>query len=309
MQMLRKTNSQVPANPQGRVAVVRGQHLVPLLSSPQDELPARRQPWKNVVLERHLVRPGEIPEHEHPSICLHLQISGDQAFEWWERGRNAVEKTRPGSLIVIPSGTRDRLRWQGSSERLILSIENASLENLALQLGAQHPIEIKGAWSVFDPSLRLILTEMGREAGEKWPLGSLYADLLALGLQTSLIRNHSNQPISVPMKGGLSLPLIKRAMEYITDNLAEDITLRQIARQIGQSESHFAHGFRNSTGATPYEYLLRQRMEKAKGLLKSTNLPVQNVGALTGFRYPANFVRTFRQREGYSPDAWRKQNS
>jgi AraC family transcriptional regulator len=296
--------------PLGRIAVVRGSHLVPLIAAPHDQIPTREQPWKDVVLERHIVRPGEIPEHEHPSLCLHLQIAGERDFEWWHSGKNAIEHTQPGSLIVIPPGTRDRLRWQGASERLILSVENDALKQLASQLGAQHPLEIRGAWSILAPPMRLMISEMGREAREGWPLGALYAHLLALGLQTNLIKNHSSQQIALPrLKGGLSLPKLKRAMEYMSANLAEDIGLEQIADEMGMSPSHFAHEFRNSTGTTPYQYLLQQRLERAKGLLKTTRLPIQNVSVLTGFNYPANFVRTFRQRVGQSPDAWRKDHS
>jgi AraC family transcriptional regulator len=295
--------------PSGRVAVVRDAHLVPLIDVPRDRMSIREQPWKAIVLEQHTVRPGEIPEHEHPSLCLHLQIAGDREFEWWQSGKNAIEHTRPGSVIVIPPGTRDRLRWQGTSERLILSIEDDALKQLAAQLGAQHPLEIKGAWSILAPSMRLLISEMGREARDGWPLGALYANLLALGLQTNLIKNHSSQQIALPrLKGGLSLPKLKQAMEYMSANLAEDIGLEQIADEMRMSPSHFAHEFRNSTGTTPYQYLLQQRLERAKGLLKTTRLPIQNVSALTGFNYPANFVRTFRQRVGQPPEAWRKEH-
>ena len=294
-------------SPQGRVAVVRGTQLVPLIATAHDRIPGRRQPWKGIVLERHTVQAGEIPEHEHPTLCLHLQVDGARDFEWWQSGKNAVETTRPGSLIVIPPGTRDRLRWQGSSERLIVSVESDPLQQLALQLGTRHSLDIRGAWSTFDPSMRLLISEMGREAREDWPLGTLYADLLALGLQTNLVRNHSNQQIALPgLKGGLGLPKLKRAMEYMTTNLAEDIGLTQIADELGLSESHFAHEFRTSTGATPYQYLLLQRLEKAKGLLKATKLPVQEIALLTGFNYSANFVRTFRERVGQAPAAWRR---
>ncbi|SEC37013.1 helix-turn-helix domain-containing protein [Terriglobus roseus] len=292
-----------------RVTVLRNATLVPLLGSQEDRDAPRRQPWKGVVLERHVVQAGEIPEHEHPTLCLHLQLTGTRDFEWWQDGKNAVERTEPGSLIVIPPGTRDRLRWQGCSERLILSIQNDAMEEIAIQLGAQHALEIVGGWSLHSASLRLLLAEMGREAQESWPLGSLYADLLALGLQTNLIRNHATQPMALPVpKGGLSLPRLKQAMEYISDNLAEDIGLEEIATAMGLSASHFAHEFRSSTGATPYQYLLQQRLQRARSLLMSTTLPVQNVSALTGFQYPANFVRTFRQRIGQSPEAWRREH-
>ena len=294
-------------SPFGRIAVVRGSRLVPLLAAQQDQTPIRQQPWKGILLERHTVQPGEIPEHEHPTLCLHLQLRGERDFEWWQSGKNAIEHTQPGSFVIIPPGTRDRLRWEGPSERLILSVENDTLQQHASQLGANHSLEIRGTWSTLDPGLRRLIVEMGREAHERWPLGTLYADLLALGLKTSLIRNHSNQRIDLPpSQGGLSLAQLKRAMEYISANLGEDLGLNQIADEMNLSPSHFAHEFRRSTGSTPYQYLLQQRLERAKTLLKTTRLPIQNVGALTGFNYPANFVRTFRQRVGQPPDAWRK---
>ena len=290
--------------------MIRDSRWVPLIDAPRDEIPIRKQPWKDIVLEQHVVRPGEIPEHEHSNLCLHLQIAGDRDLEWWQNGKNAIEHTQSGSLIVVPPGTRHRWRWHGTSERLILSVEDEALRQLASQLGAQHPLEIKGGWSILSPSLRLLISEMGREAREGWPLGALYANLLALSLQTNLIKNHSSQQIALPpLKGGLSPPKLKEAMEYMSANLAEEIGLEQIADEMQMSPSHFAHEFRNSTGTTPYQYLLQQRLEKAKGLLKTTRLPIQNVSALTGFNYPANFVRTFRQRVGKSPEAWRKDRS
>jgi AraC family transcriptional regulator len=293
----------------GRVAVIRGQHLVPLLAAPERHFSSAGQPWRGVLLERHSVSPGEIPEHEHPSLCIHLQITGKDDFEWWEEGKNEVEHTQPGSLIVIPAGTRDRLVWRGSSERLVLSVEMEDLQDLASQFGAQYPQEFRGAWSRFDPSLRVLLTEMGREAREGWPLGTLYADLLGLSLQTTLLKRYSVSPIPVPaLKGGLSLSRLRAAMEYITANLSDDLRLREIAGNLGLSASHFAHEFRNSTGGTPYQYLLKQRLEKARTLLASTQLPIQNVAALTGFHHPTNLIRAFRQKVGQSPLAWRKEH-
>ena len=301
--------TQEAARSPGRVAVLRDSRLVPLMGDSHDHIPIREQPWKDVALEQHVVRRGEIPEHEHPNLCLHLQLEGDRAFEWWQSGRNGIEDTQPGSLIIIPPGTRDRLRWQGPSERLILSVEDKALEQLAFQLGARHPPEIRGSWSTSDPPLRILISEMGREAREGWPLGALYANLLALSLQTNLIKNHSHEVIALPsLKGGLSVRKLKSAMEYVSAHLAEDISLNQIADEMGISPSHFAHQFRNSTGATPYQYLLQQRLERAKSLLVTTKLPIQNVSFLTGFTYPANFVRTFRQRVGQPPEAWRKEH-
>ena len=59
-----------------------------------------------------------------------------------------------------------------------------------------------GAWSILAPSTRFLISEMGREAREGWPLGALYANLLALSLQTDLIKNHSSEQIAFPLLKG-----------------------------------------------------------------------------------------------------------
>lgn len=309
MQFLRRKNlgsyrsGEKDLDATGRIAVVRDQHLVPLLASSANQI-LREQPWRGVLLERHLVLPSEIPEHEHPELCLHLQLSGEEDFEWWSSGRRAIEHTQPGSLILIPPGTRDRLCWQGASERLIVSVETGLL---AQDCGTLRSPEFTVKWSLHDQGLRRLVMEMGREAKNEWPLGSLYADLLTMGLKTRLLQSHTTNPIRVhAQSGGLSLPKLKRAMEYVNANLAEDIHLDEIADQLDLSSSHFAHEFRNSTGQTPYQYLLDQRISKAKQILRRTRLPVQFISEQTGFRSPVNFVRAFRQRVGLTPEAWRK---
>ena len=76
-----------------------------------------------------------------------------------------------------------------------------------------------------------------------------------------------------------------------------------MAGAMEMSESHFAHEFRDATGLTPYQYLLSQRLERAKALLRATRLPIQTIALLTGFGSSNNFVRLFRQRGGVTPNA------
>jgi AraC family transcriptional regulator len=285
---------------------MRDKQLVPLLGG-EGRQGSGDQLWKDLLLERHLVHPGEIPEHEHPDLCLHLQLSGNADFEWWSAKGNAVVKTQPGSLILIPPGTRDRLRWRGTSERLIVSLGQRSLVGFPQDIESERVPEFKADWSLRDHGLRQILSEMGEQAQNHWPLGGLYADLLTMGLKTRLVQNWALNPVKrPPMKGGLGLPRLKRTMEFMNANLGVDLRLDTIARELGVSSSHFAHEFRTSTGQTPYQYLLEQRMAQAKHLLRTTKLPVQVVGGQTGFSSPVNFVRAFRQRFGTTPEAWRK---
>lgn len=304
--MQNETSAKDKLNPAGRISVVRDQHLVPLLASARSQSSAE-QPWKGVLLESHLIQPSEIPQHEHPDLVLHLQVTGSDDFEWWSAGKNAIEHTRPGSMILIPPGTSDRLKWRGPSERLIVSVGQSDLAELANDLGVKRAPEFKTNWSLHNPATQQLVTEMGREIRGGFPLGTLYADLLAIGLQTQLLECLAVDPLKTPpLKGGISLPRLKHAMEYMNANLANNVRLEFIANELSLSASHFAHEFRNTTGQTPYQYLLDQRIARAKDLLRKTRLPVQYISASVGFSSPVNFVRTFRQRVGRTPEAWRR---
>ena len=292
----------------GRISVLRGERLVPLLSSAPGQN-SIEQPWTGVLLERHLVKPSEIPTHEHPNPCLHLQISGHDKFEWWADGKNSVEQTEPGSMILVPPGTRDRLRWQGTSERLVLEIDQTHLNQFGSQLGSVRTPEFKGSWSLSAPALRNVVSEMGREAHAGWPLGALYADLLVTTLQSQLLQYHSIAPVPIlAVRGRLSPRKVRQVMEYMNARMSENIRLADLAEQAQLSPSHFAHEFRNTTGQSPYQYLLAQRMAKAKVLLKITRWPVQNICGMVGFSSPVNFVRAFRHRVGETPEAWRRRS-
>jgi len=296
----------VPAAAPSRISVLRNNELVPLLTSRQ---PGGHivQPWRDVLLERHSVRPSEIPEHEHHEFCMHLQLSGDANFEWWSGGRNGIEKTSPGSLILIPPGTRDRLRWQGVSDRLILSVRSDALHRKAEELDSAGDIEFTNRWSLHDAPLTNLLTEMGREASAGWPLGALYANLLEANLTSHLLQRHAANPVRIPnVKGKLPTPRLRSAFEFIADNLHRDLTLDEIAKHLALSPFHFAREFRNTTGQTPYQYVLDQRIARAKHLLRLRTHSVQEVACEAGFQSPAHFIRAFHQRVGVTPGAWRE---
>lgn len=290
-----------------RISVLRHDRLVPLipLAGPAPRRPA--QPWQGILLERHRTAGIEIPEHEHKDFCLHLQLSGSVSLEWWCEGSHGLEETRPGSLVLLDAGTRDRLRWDGSSERLILSVTPAFMERMAEELGGSRGVEFENRWALQDPALQHIVLEMGREAAAEWPLGGLYADLLGTSFAGLLLRRHAANPVNpVQFKGGLSFSQLRHVLEFITANIHTDIRLEQMATELSMSPFHFARLFRKSLGTSPYQYVLDQRLRRAQVLLKRGSLSVQAVAGLTGWSSAANFVRAFRRQVGIPPQRWRK---
>ncbi|MFT4111197.1 helix-turn-helix domain-containing protein [Silvibacterium sp.] len=287
-----------------RISVLRNNVAVSLY--PAKDRDVISSPWPRLLSEKHHLGTLEVPEHEHESFCLHLQLSGSPELEWWCDGKNAVERPLTGALILLPPGTRDRLRWKGGTERFVVSLDAGFVRDFANELKYGLQPSFQAQWNFHDEALRALLGEIGREATEGWPLGTLYGDLLGLSLTTLLLQRHANEKIKLPqLRGGLSPKTLKSSLEFITDNLHRDLPLREIAASAGMSPFHFARLFRNATGQTPHQYLLDQRFNRAKWLLRFSHLSVSQVGSEVGFTNHTHFTRTFRRKEGITPTIWR----
>ena len=101
-------------------------------------------------------------------------------------------------------------------------------------------------------------------------------------------------------------PTVDRAIAHIRTHLTDRLTVEEIAASTGYSPSYFSHLFTEETGMSPYQFVVRSRVEHAQQLLMTTRLTVQEVAFQCGFNSAANFCYTFRRMTGVSPHAYRK---
>ncbi len=99
---------------------------------------------------------------------------------------------------------------------------------------------------------------------------------------------------------------IRSAMEYVEGNYGKDISLKDMAQAACCSEFHFSRVFKRVTGYSPYEYLLKYRINRAKSHLKDSSYTVEEVAGLVGFNSISNFIRTFKLLEDMTPLKYRK---
>src|SRR5690606_23274120 len=102
--------------------------------------------------------------------------------------------------------------------------------------------------------------------------------------------------------------LVRRAMAYIHEHYAGQLTRDDLAQHVNASEGHLARCFRQETGMTPMAYLNRYRVNQAKTLLTTTNRSITSVALAVGFSDNNYFSRVFRQEVGCSPLAYRREH-
>ncbi|MBX6382130.1 MAG: helix-turn-helix domain-containing protein, partial [Microbispora sp.] len=99
--------------------------------------------------------------------------------------------------------------------------------------------------------------------------------------------------------------LLEPVLAWIEDNLDRDLTLREMAARAGMSERTFGRRFRQQTGTTPLQWLLRARVRRAQYLLENTDHGIERIAAQAGFGSPTAFRERFKRVVGTTPQAYR----
>jgi transcriptional regulator GlxA family with amidase domain len=108
------------------------------------------------------------------------------------------------------------------------------------------------------------------------------------------------------------LPLARhllRARDLADAHYDKPLDLADLARTAHVSERHFSRSFRQAYGETPYQYLLSRRMERARHLLRTTDMQVAEICLAVGFTSVGSFTTTFRRHVGITPMDYRRLNA
>ena len=97
-----------------------------------------------------------------------------------------------------------------------------------------------------------------------------------------------------------------KAIEYINENIREDITVDSICEHVHTSKYHFCRSFKKATGLTVMNYILKTRITLAKNLLTNENISVGETSALSGFSNTSVFCRAFKANTGSTPLQYRR---
>jgi AraC family transcriptional regulator len=135
-----------------------------------------------------------------------------------------------------------------------------------------------------DPHLEAIALMLLTELQQDNLGGKLYIDSLANVLVVHLLRQYTAlQPQLSVFTGGLTQRQLLQVLEDIHEHLDQNITLADLAQLLGTSQFHFSTLFKQAIGVSPYQYLLQQRIERAKQLLKQTERSILEIALECGF--------------------------
>jgi len=257
-------------------------------------------------VEIEVLGPVEEPCHRiMPEHALGLQLragSMEAGVQLSALSRSTFEQ---GEMGLCPRGSEG---WVGYSEveHLILTISDSALK--AASEGASDNLDLPHEPRLLDKRLAALMTAVNAERIAGFPSGQLFLDSVEQAIASILVVGYAvRQRPARKYRGGLGPARLRRIREFVDANLEEEFSLKEMAESVGLSTAHFSQMFRKSTGESPHQFVLRQRIERGKEMLRAPEGRILDIAIACGFKTQQHFARVFRKLCGASPTEYRKE--
>lgn len=210
-----------------------------------------------------------------------------------------------GEVMLCPRREEVRSRMIDASF-LVVTVSDAALMAAS---GQTKEVELRCSERLQDPRIRALLLAVNAERVAGFPAGQLFLDSVEQALAVSLVRGHAVESSPMRSLGGLTTRRLRRVVDFIQAKLDDDLSLEDIAGAAEMSVTHFARVFRQSTGETPYQFLLRQRVRRAAKMLHQPGARILDVALACGFKSQQHFAKVFRRILGATPTEYRQEHS
>jgi len=246
-------------------------------------------------------------ESKNPFLKIAIPFGQASIHASWQTatGSQKQQHIKTGHVSIMPAEMPYETNWQCGSEIIILCLKPQLLTTLAEELVIGDRLEIVEQWTAHDSLIRQLGLALRTELQRGSPL-PLYVDACATVLATHLLRQYSTaKQQSLRPSEYLTSHQVSQVTSYIEENLESELSLAKLAQVANMNLYRFARAFKQTIGVPPHQYVLKQRVERAKFLLTNTNLSLQEISHQLGFSNQSHFTTVFRREVGVTPKTFR----
>lgn len=254
-------------------------------------------------VERRAISAGVtyVPASPHHRLGVHIGKPVNASCRCDGQHHNRVQSD--GDIDIIPAGLDGEWEDDDDCSILRLWLSPRLLHGAAEDLGLDPArITLAPVFQHRDSRIEHIARALEAQFDATSRPDRLVAESLGKALAYQLIGSRF-QPKGVPAEQRLSLSQRRRLVEFIGGHLAQDLSLAELAWVAGISVSHLTALFRRSFGMPVHQYVIRRRVDRAKELIVSRELPLSEVALMTGFAHQSHMARMMRRHLGVTPTA------
>ena len=225
-------------------------------------------------------------------------------------GSSQRELLPAGSITITPGSADFSMRsWSdhGSFETLHLYVRHTLLEEVYGEMFAvAGRLVLSACIAVIDPLILGIAYELQRMLTTPDESDRFYLETLSRSLAGSLIRKYaSDRPACYKPVQPAPTRHLRRALDFIETSLDDSLHLTDIAKAAGLNSNRLAMEFKSYLNLTPYGYVMKARVDRARRLLTSTDLRLAEIASQCGFSHQQHMTSMVRRHTGLTPGALR----
>jgi AraC family transcriptional regulator len=229
-----------------------------------------------------------------------------------EHHANSVE-LRTRHFGVVPADRESSWQLSGAPDIQLIYLRRSMVDNMAEEhFGFDRArVELLPKLGFSDgllEQLALALLATTRNDAVN-PSDGIYADHLIRMISMHLLRYHSSRAMTAPpidASANINNARMQHIRDLIESALGEDLALERLAGEAGIAVHAFSEAFTKAFGTPPYRYVIQRRIERARTLLRHTDLPIARIAYETGFASQSHLATTFKRNVGQTPGAYRR---
>jgi AraC family transcriptional regulator len=258
--------------------------------------------WTGISLEYHRQPPFETSEYAIGSHMIAINLG--QSFQMERKIDRSWETSQvlPGAIGLCPFNLSHELRWHSEMNLLSLNLEHELLVRRTLELFNTEQVELLCPMGFQDPLIQQIGLALKAEAQSDGGGSRLYAETMANALAVHLLRHYSTQGHrKLEDKWAMCPHKLMWVKNYINDYLERQFSVDELAGIAQLSPYHFSRAFKKSVGISPHQYVIQQRVERAKQLLLQGKMSLSEIAIACGFSHQSHLNRHFKRLTGVTP--------
>jgi AraC family transcriptional regulator len=245
--------------------------------------------------------------HDHPEVQITILAGRScmDASSSTDCGQRRHKRVSAGEICVTPSCQPHAMDWHEAGGSMIIGVSPQFIVE-ALECTPNAAVNLDGRYGTTDAFVQHLANLLRRGKNGGRPVSRLKAESITVVMLAHLSRRDGTAGVAhqreiAPIVTGR----LAHVVEYIENNLNEQLSLVALARIAQTSAFHFARQFKSSTGLTPHQYVMQRRIDRARRLLRDPRLSIADVAFDCGFATQAHLTAVFRKLVGSTPKAYR----